>query len=141
MKSNFVHIKLPAKLDQRLSAIAEAGILGNTIEEVLAHFTREALHRDWLAQEVIRERMPVVSVQVPVSTKDPSPEKKAATTNSAEGKRMLRFPEVRSRVGCGKSNIYRMVAEGTFPAPKRLSARTIGWLESEVDAWIESRGR
>lgn len=28
---------------------------------------------------------------------------------------------------------------GTFPRPVALSARAVGWIASEIDAWVESR--
>ena len=31
------------------------------------------------------------------------------------------------------------MAEGKFPKPVRLSARRIGWLESEIITWQQSR--
>ena len=29
----------------------------------------------------------------------------------------------------------------SFPQPVRLSARSVGWFEHEVDAWLDSRDR
>nr|WP_010597693.1 AlpA family phage regulatory protein [Rickettsiella massiliensis] len=31
-----------------------------------------------------------------------------------------------------------MVAKGEFPKPIKLGKRSVGWLESDVDAWIEA---
>lgn len=31
------------------------------------------------------------------------------------------------------------MAAGTFPKPVSLSARAVGWIASEIDAWIEGR--
>jgi len=31
------------------------------------------------------------------------------------------------------------VAQGKFPQPIRLGARAVGWLSSEVDAWIREK--
>ena len=31
------------------------------------------------------------------------------------------------------------VADGNFPQPIRLGARAVGWIESEVDAWIRDQ--
>ena len=31
------------------------------------------------------------------------------------------------------------VADGSFPQPIRLGARAVGWIESEVDAWIREQ--
>lgn len=52
------------------------------------------------------------------------------------GLRLLRLVELRARVGLGRSTIYRRIGEGTFPAPKNLGGRAVGWLESDVEAWI-----
>ena len=53
--------------------------------------------------------------------------------------RILRRPAVESRTGLSRSSIYLKISEGTFPKPVSLGARAIGWLESEVDEWLESR--
>lgn len=53
--------------------------------------------------------------------------------------RILRMPEVEARTGLSAKTIRRLVAKGDFPPPIRLSRRTVGWLESEVDAWILER--
>jgi prophage regulatory protein len=53
--------------------------------------------------------------------------------------RILRKRAVSERTGLPHSSIYRFVDEGRFPPPIRLGPRTIGWLESEVDAWIADR--
>lgn len=52
---------------------------------------------------------------------------------------ILRRPEVEARTGLGRSSIYAAVAAGTFPAPVKLSARSVGWLESEIAIWLSSR--
>jgi prophage regulatory protein len=33
------------------------------------------------------------------------------------------------------------MASGNFPKAIPLGERTVGWLESEIDSWIESRVR
>lgn len=54
-------------------------------------------------------------------------------------KRLLRLPEVMRRTGYGRSSIYRKEQEGTFPARIKLGCRAAAWLESDIDAWIETR--
>jgi prophage regulatory protein len=34
---------------------------------------------------------------------------------------------------------YALLKEGQFPRPINLGARAVGWLESEIDAWIADR--
>ncbi len=53
--------------------------------------------------------------------------------------RILRQPAVADRTGLSRSSIYQRVKEGRFPAPVTLGDRAVGWLESEIDAWIAER--
>jgi len=53
--------------------------------------------------------------------------------------RFLRLAEVRNRVGYGRATIYRLMTAGEFPLSYSLGARAVAWLESDIDAWIESR--
>jgi prophage regulatory protein len=53
--------------------------------------------------------------------------------------RFLRFPEVRQRVGLSRSTVWRLTTTGRFPRPYHLSAKAVGWLEPEIDAWIRER--
>lgn len=53
--------------------------------------------------------------------------------------RLLRLPEVIRRVGYSRPSIYRKIDRTEFPAPVQLGGRAVAWLESEIDAWIESR--
>lgn len=55
--------------------------------------------------------------------------------------RYLTRAEVEQRVGLKRSAIYAMVARGDFPAPFKLGAKSVRWLESEVAAWMASRPR
>jgi prophage regulatory protein len=59
---------------------------------------------------------------------------------------ILRLKDVVRRIGLSRSTIYQRISEGTFPKPISLGDRAIGWLESEIDAWLHrqieaSRGR
>ena len=52
---------------------------------------------------------------------------------------ILRLPEVKARTGLSRSTIYLRMSEGAFPEPISLAARSVGWIESEIDAWIAQR--
>jgi len=52
---------------------------------------------------------------------------------------ILRMPNVKSRTGLSRSTIYAMIKDNRFPKYISLGARSVGWLESEIEAWIESR--
>lgn len=52
--------------------------------------------------------------------------------------RLIKLAEVSRRVGLGKSMIYRLIGEGRFPAPYKISAYASRWSEAEVVAWINA---
>jgi prophage regulatory protein len=54
---------------------------------------------------------------------------------------VLRLPEVLRKTGLSRSTIYAEIANGTFPKQISLSARAVGWLASEIDAWLHDRVR
>lgn len=53
--------------------------------------------------------------------------------------RILRMKTVIEITGLARSTVYKCVAEGIFPKPISLGGRSVGWLESEVHSWIQSR--
>lgn len=53
--------------------------------------------------------------------------------------RLIRLPEVRHRVGLGRSTIYRWMAEGKFPKPVQLGGYVVAWPEDEIERWISER--
>jgi prophage regulatory protein len=50
--------------------------------------------------------------------------------------RILRLPDVKARTGLSRSTIYSRISDGTFVRPVRIGQRSVGWLESEIEAWI-----
>lgn len=52
---------------------------------------------------------------------------------------VLRRPQVIARTGLKRSAIYEQMAAGTFPKCIKLGPRAVGWIESEIDDWIQSR--
>jgi prophage regulatory protein len=52
---------------------------------------------------------------------------------------ILRRKQVEQRTGLSRSTIYLRVAQGTFPKAVSLGARAVGWLDSEIDEWLNSR--
>lgn len=52
---------------------------------------------------------------------------------------ILRLPCVKSRTGLSRSTIYLRISEGKFPQPIRLGSRAVGWIEAEIDEWLEQR--
>ena len=56
-----------------------------------------------------------------------------------QGERVLRRHGVEQKVGLGHSSIYELMARGLFPKSFPLGPKAVGWLESEIDAWIRER--
>jgi prophage regulatory protein len=58
-----------------------------------------------------------------------------------KNRRILRMAETEAKVGLKETQIRQKIAEGTFPKPVKLSAsgRAIGFIEDEIDAYIDER--
>lgn len=52
--------------------------------------------------------------------------------------RIIREKEVLRRTGLSASSLRRLVLERKFPQKRKLGARSVGWLEQEVDEWIHA---
>lgn len=53
---------------------------------------------------------------------------------------MLSIKDIADKFGMAKAAAYRIyVKDETFPAPIRLSTRTLRWLESDIDAWLMTK--
>ena len=53
---------------------------------------------------------------------------------------ILRLPDVIARTGLRRSSIYIRINRGEF-RPLKLGPKSIGFLESEIEAWIFGRPR
>jgi len=51
----------------------------------------------------------------------------------------LRDNEVGFRTKLSKSTRWRLERDNKFPKRRQLSTRTVGWLTSEIEEWIQSR--
>lgn len=49
------------------------------------------------------------------------------------------LPTVLALTGLSRSVVYSLIKAGTFPAPRKVSARSVRWRASEVLGWIRSR--
>ena len=52
---------------------------------------------------------------------------------------ILRLPKVMTISGLSRSSIYARIAQNEFPKPISLGGRAIGWLESDIEKWLEQR--
>ena len=53
--------------------------------------------------------------------------------------RFLRLPQVIERVGYSPMHIWRLEKAGKFPRRVKLGPNSVGWVSTEIDAWIEAR--
>lgn len=51
---------------------------------------------------------------------------------------LLKLPEVLSRTKKSRTSVLVGVRKGEFPKPVKLGSRSVAWIASEVDAWIEA---
>lgn len=61
---------------------------------------------------------------------------------------ILRRRQVEARTGLSRSSIYAKLRpnpkrpsdfDPTFPKPVAVGAKAVGWVESELDAWLSAR--
>lgn len=53
--------------------------------------------------------------------------------------RILRLPTVMGRTGLSRSTIYLRIKEGAFPKPVNLGVRAVGWVEAEIQEWLQQQ--
>ena len=57
-------------------------------------------------------------------------------------RKIISLKEVQARTGNrSRTQIWRDVRAGTFPAPVEVGPNQIGWFDDEVDVWQKSRPR
>lgn len=52
---------------------------------------------------------------------------------------IIRKAELQSMLGISDPSIYRWEREGKFPKRLQLGGNSVGWLLSEVEAWINAK--
>jgi prophage regulatory protein len=51
----------------------------------------------------------------------------------------LRTKQVAQALGVGRSTLYKMVAEGSFPKPQKIGPRISFWRTSVVNDWLNQQ--
>lgn len=51
----------------------------------------------------------------------------------------IRLAEVQRRTGYSKAWIYRLISQKRFPAAVKIGSRSVAFIESEIDDWINQR--
>lgn len=52
---------------------------------------------------------------------------------------ILREPQVKQLTKLARTTRWRLERAGQFPKRRQLGANSVGWLRSEIDAWIKGR--
>ena len=52
---------------------------------------------------------------------------------------ILRLKQVTAKTGISRATIYKSIKSGTFPKQVNLGPRSVGWLKSEIQNWIQER--
>jgi len=53
--------------------------------------------------------------------------------------KILRLPQVCEVTGLCRSMIYQLEADLRFPQRVKIGVRAVGWLDKEVNAWLDRR--
>ena len=53
--------------------------------------------------------------------------------------RILREQECKRKSGLSRTSRWRLEQRGQFPKRRQISPNAVGWLESEVQEWLEAR--
>ena len=53
--------------------------------------------------------------------------------------KIIRLPEVMMATGLARSTIYKKITEKTFPNQIPLGPKSVGWLETDIQSWIQEQ--
>jgi len=51
----------------------------------------------------------------------------------------IRWPQVKALTGLSRTTIWRLENAGQFPRRRSLGAKSVAWLQSELNVWTETR--
>lgn len=54
---------------------------------------------------------------------------------------ILRLADVEARCGVNRRTLYYWIERGMFPQPIHLGPRTVGWLDRDIEAWINGKAQ
>lgn len=61
------------------------------------------------------------------------------TTENRATRRALRASKVLEKTGISRTHMYRLIQQGEFPPPSKLSERVSVWDESAIDCWLNNK--
>ena len=60
-------------------------------------------------------------------------------SKKSQNENILRLRDVKLRTGLSRSSLYFLIKKEQFPKSISLGMRSVGWVESEINDWIEQR--
>jgi prophage regulatory protein len=54
-------------------------------------------------------------------------------------KRIIRKPEIRERLHISDATVWRWEKAGNFPKRIQLGGNSVGWIEDEIESWINQK--
>jgi prophage regulatory protein len=102
-------------------------------------FFRVEQNSEQLAQVTTYPTVPTLSK---LHSSNPTNERRNLMSHTAK---ILRLKRLKEKMDMSGSSIYNKLNprskyyDEAFPKPVRLGLGAVGWIESEVDAWLESR--
>lgn len=54
-------------------------------------------------------------------------------------KQFIKLPIVCNKTAKSRSAIYKAIKDGKFPKPYANGERSVAWLASDIDAWIDAQ--
>ena len=55
--------------------------------------------------------------------------------------RVIRIREVCQKVGLSRASVLRKSREGTFPIPINVGVKAMGFIEEEVEQWLQEQAQ
>jgi prophage regulatory protein len=52
---------------------------------------------------------------------------------------VIKLPAVVDQTSLSRTTIYRLISQGTFPAPIKIGPNAVGWLQQDVSEYIMAR--
>lgn len=60
-------------------------------------------------------------------------------TENRTTRRALRTSKVLEKTGISRTHLYRLIQQGNFPHPSKLSERVSIWDEAAIDSWLDAK--
>ena len=53
--------------------------------------------------------------------------------------KLLKLKDVIAMTSLSKASVYRQMKDGKFPASVKIGPRSVAWVSSEIESWIEEK--